>query len=182
VQSPGVSGLLTIEQGIEQLLSGTSLIYRFTAPQAIEIRLAGTTERVEVSARRRVSSPKYTGPLRDIPQTINVITKDVIAQQGATTLRDVLRKRARHYIPGGEGGVPAGDQLTIRGFSARTDIFVDGIRDFGGLHARLIQSRTARGHEKAVVRGSVRSSGCKAWSATMADARCCLISTARFSA
>jgi catecholate siderophore receptor len=28
--------------------------------------------------------------------------------------------------------VPAGDQLTIRGFSARTDIFVDGIRDFGG--------------------------------------------------
>ena len=28
--------------------------------------------------------------------------------------------------------MPAGDQLTIRGFSARTDIFVDGVRDFGG--------------------------------------------------
>ena len=32
----------------------------------------------------------------------------------------------------GEGGVPAGDNLTIRGFSARTDIFIDGFRDFGG--------------------------------------------------
>ncbi len=30
------------------------------------------------------------------------------------------------------GGVPAGDNMTIRGFSGRTDIFVDGIRDFGG--------------------------------------------------
>jgi catecholate siderophore receptor len=35
-------------------------------------------------------------------------------------------------IQAGEGGVPAGDNLTIRGFSARTDMFVDGVRDFGG--------------------------------------------------
>ena len=28
--------------------------------------------------------------------------------------------------------MPAGDNLTIRGFSARTDIFMDGVRDFGG--------------------------------------------------
>ena len=28
--------------------------------------------------------------------------------------------------------MPAGDNLSIRGFSARTDIFVDGVRDFGG--------------------------------------------------
>jgi catecholate siderophore receptor len=32
----------------------------------------------------------------------------------------------------GEGGVPAGDNLSIRGFAARTDLFVDGIRDIGG--------------------------------------------------
>ena len=28
------------------------------------------------------------------------------------------------------GGGPAGDNLTLRGFGARNDIFVDGIRDF----------------------------------------------------
>src|SRR5690606_11994920 len=31
-----------------------------------------------------------------------------------------------------EGGVPAGDNLSLRGFSARTDLFIDGVRDFGG--------------------------------------------------
>ena len=31
----------------------------------------------------------------------------------------------------GEGGTPAGDNLTLRGFSARNDIFIDGARDLG---------------------------------------------------
>ena len=53
-------------------------------------------------------------------------------EQGATTLRDVLRNVAGITFQAGEGGVPAGDQLSIRGFSARTDMFVDGVRDFGG--------------------------------------------------
>ena len=56
----------------------------------------------------------------------------MIEEQGATTLRDVLRNVTGISIQAGEGGVPAGDNLTIRGFSARTDIFVDGVRDFGG--------------------------------------------------
>ncbi len=162
LQSPGVSGLFTIEQAIEQLLAGTNVTYRVVAPQAIELRLAGTTERVEVSARHIVSSPKYTEPLRDIPQTINVITKDVMAQQGATTLRDVLRNVPGITFQAGEGGVPAGDQLTIRGFSARTDLFVDGVRDFGGYTRdafNLEQVEVTKGPSSAVAgRGSTGGS------------------------
>jgi len=79
-----------------------------------------------------VSSPKYTAPLRNIPQTINVVPQDVMEDQGATTLRDVLRNIPGISMQAGEGGVPAGDNLSIRGFNARTDIFVDGVRDFGG--------------------------------------------------
>jgi catecholate siderophore receptor len=52
--------------------------------------------------------------------------------QSATTLRDVLRNVPGITIQAGEGGTPAGDQMAIRGFSARTDIFIDGVRDFGG--------------------------------------------------
>lgn len=52
--------------------------------------------------------------------------------RGATTLRDVLRNVPGISFQAGEGGVPAGDNMTIRGFGARTDTFVDGIRDFGG--------------------------------------------------
>lgn len=79
-----------------------------------------------------VSSPKYTEPLRDIPQTITVVPKALMEQQGATTLRDVLRNVPGISFAAGEGGVPNGDNMTIRGFGARTDIFIDGIRDFGG--------------------------------------------------
>ena len=35
----------------------------------------------------RVSSPKFTQDLIDTPQTIAVVSKEVLKQQGATTLR-----------------------------------------------------------------------------------------------
>lgn len=79
-----------------------------------------------------MSSPKYTVPLRDVPQTVTVIPQAVMQEQGASTLRETLRNVPGISIQAGEGGVPAGDSLSIRGFSARTDLFVDGIRDFGG--------------------------------------------------
>ena len=50
-------------------------------------------------------------------------------EQGATTLRDVLKNVPGLTITAGEGGNPAGDNLTLRGFSARNDIFIDGVRD-----------------------------------------------------
>lgn len=80
----------------------------------------------------RASSPKLSQPLRDTPQTVTVIPEEIIQERAATTLRDVLRNVTGVSIAAGEGGTPNGDNLTIRGFSARTDIFVDGIRDFGG--------------------------------------------------
>ncbi|MDF1813874.1 MAG: TonB-dependent siderophore receptor [Verrucomicrobiales bacterium] len=78
-----------------------------------------------------LSSPKYTQPLLDTPQTVQVITGELIADQGATTLRDALRNVSGISIQAGEGGAPPGDNLSIRGFSARSDFFVDGIRDLG---------------------------------------------------
>jgi catecholate siderophore receptor len=79
-----------------------------------------------------LQSPRYTEPLRDVPQTITVVPRAVMEQQNATTLRDVLRNVPGISFQAGEGGVPAGDNLALRGFSARTDMFVDGVRDFGG--------------------------------------------------
>ncbi|MFN4282190.1 MAG: TonB-dependent receptor [Alphaproteobacteria bacterium] len=78
-----------------------------------------------------VSSPKITTPLKDTPQTINVVPRQLIEDQGVTTLRDVLRNVPGISMQAGEGGVPQGDSLTLRGFAARTDMFMDGIRDFG---------------------------------------------------
>jgi catecholate siderophore receptor len=80
----------------------------------------------------RLASPKYTEPLRDVPQTITVIPKALIEDRGAFTLRDVLRNTPGISMQAGEGGggLP-GDNLAIRGFSSRTDMFIDGVRDYG---------------------------------------------------
>ncbi|MFC7338326.1 TonB-dependent receptor [Haloferula chungangensis] len=80
----------------------------------------------------RLASPKFTQPIVDVPQTISVIPKEVIQEQNATSLRDVLRNTPGISIQAGEGGAPPGDNLSIRGFNSRDNIYVDGVRDFGG--------------------------------------------------
>ncbi|HKY03742.1 MAG TPA: TonB-dependent siderophore receptor [Blastocatellia bacterium] len=128
--SPGVSGLLTTEQALKAILAGTGVTYRLTAADTVSLDVSGPSASVEIKGESStVLSPKYTEPLRDIPQTITVIPKAVIEEQGATTLRDVLRNVPGLTITAGEGGAPAGDNLTLRGFSARNDVFVDGVRD-----------------------------------------------------
>ncbi|WP_035603326.1 TonB-dependent siderophore receptor [Haloferula sp. BvORR071] len=78
----------------------------------------------------RLQSPKQTQPLRDIAQTVTVVPKEVIKEQNASSLRDILRNVPGISMQAGEGGGgPAGDNLSIRGFAARSDIFVDGMRD-----------------------------------------------------
>ncbi|HKS37492.1 MAG TPA: TonB-dependent siderophore receptor [Verrucomicrobiae bacterium] len=110
-----------------------------------------------------LSSPKYTEPLRDIPQTITVIPRAVIEDQGATTLRDVLRNVSGISLQAGEGGggLP-GDNLSIRGFNARSDIFVDGVRDFGAYSRdpfNLEQIEVAKGPSSSTAgRGSTGGS------------------------
>src|SRR3569623_1070169 len=89
---------------------------------ALEVRAARTSG---ASAAPRI------GRLLAAPQSVTIIPAQVIPQRGATTLRDMLRNVPGSSMQAGEGGVPAGDQLSIRGFSARTDIFVDGVRDTG---------------------------------------------------
>jgi catecholate siderophore receptor len=163
VYSPGASGLLTTDAALRQMLEGTSISFRFISSQLVALEFRTAAESVDVSgSARRVESPKFTAPLRDIPQTINVIPSRLMEEQGATTLRDALRNVTGITFQAGEGGTPAGDQMTIRGFSARTDMFVDGIRDAGG-YARdtfnLEQVEVAKGPSSAISgRGSTGGS------------------------
>jgi catecholate siderophore receptor len=80
-----------------------------------------------------LSSPKYTQPLRDTPQTVTVVPESIIREQGATTLRDVLRNSPGITFQAGEGGggLPGDQNFTMRGFSSRNSIFMDGVRDAG---------------------------------------------------
>jgi catecholate siderophore receptor len=77
------------------------------------------------------SNPKLPDTLQDTPQSITIVPLEVMREQAAFSLRDALRNVSGVSIAAGEGGGAQGDNLTLRGFSARNDIFVDGIRDFG---------------------------------------------------
>lgn len=79
------------------------------------------------------ASPKQASALMDTPQSITVVPQAVLQDQGVTTLRDALRNVAGISLAAGEGGAQ-GDSLTLRGFPARNDLFLDGMRDFGSYY------------------------------------------------
>jgi catecholate siderophore receptor len=64
--------------------------------------------------------------LRDIPQSISVVTKEQIRDQSMSSLSEVVA-----YIPGitSHQGENNRDQLVIRGNSTSADFFVNGVRD-----------------------------------------------------
>ena len=80
----------------------------------------------------RVSSPKFTQDLIDTPQTIAVVSKEVLKQQGATTLSQALRNTPGvTFLLGENGNTATGDSIFMRGFDTQGSIFIDGIRDLG---------------------------------------------------
>ena len=133
INSPGVSGAFTAEEALAKLLAGTGLSHRFVSPTAADIQVRVENDVVEVRGKLpEVSSLKFSQPLLDTPQTVLVVPRAAIEAQGATTLRDVLRNVPGLTMQAGEGGggLP-GDSLSLRGFSASSDIFIDGMRDVG---------------------------------------------------
>ena len=82
----------------------------------------------------QLSLPKLNEPLLDVPQSVTVVPRQLIEDQADISLRDALRNVPGISIAAGEAGAQ-GDNLTIRGFSARNDLYLDGMRDFGATPA-----------------------------------------------
>ena len=115
-------------------MTGTGIVYHLTGPDQAVLEIQGMATAIEVTDTAvQVSLPKFTQPLVETPQSIDIVPQHVIQDQGATTLRDTLRNVAGISLAAGEGGAQ-GDNLTIRGFTARNDIFLDGMRDFGSYY------------------------------------------------
>ena len=77
-----------------------------------------------------LSLDKFPDPLLTTPRSANVITPDLMKDQAVTSLRDSLRDVSGISIGAGEGSYQ-GDNFSIRGIAARSDIFLDGMTDFG---------------------------------------------------
>jgi len=98
-----------------------------------EVVVTSSHDRANAYAVSDLSIGKYKKSVTDTPQAVNVISKQLIQDQHVTTLRDAVRNVAGISIAAGEGG-NQGDSLTLRGFTARNDIFLDGMRDFGSYY------------------------------------------------
>lgn len=96
------------------------------------LQVAGVQESVRVSAPADAgatlisSGTRIATLLRDVPQSITVVSKDLIKDQLMMGIGDVVR-----YVPGitYHQGENNRDQVVIRGNSSSADFFVDGVRD-----------------------------------------------------
>lgn len=68
--------------------------------------------------------------LMDVPQSVVVINRALMQSQGVTRLEDAVRNAPGVTIGSAEGG-NIGTNININGFSARTDLYLDGMRDRG---------------------------------------------------
>ena len=76
-------------------------------------------------------SGKFPEPLLNTPKTVTVLSKEVLEDKNATNLKQAMLSTAGVTLGTGEGGSAFGDRFFIRGFDARNDVFIDGVRDSG---------------------------------------------------
>jgi catecholate siderophore receptor len=109
-------------------------------PQTAKVNDAQALPGMQVEADRssdyrveKVSSPKFTQSLLNTTQTIQVIGRELMKQQGATTLTEALRNSpgVGTFYVGENGTTNTGDSIYMRGFDTSGSIFVDGARDVG---------------------------------------------------
>ncbi len=74
---------------------------------------------------------RHTRPIAETTQNITVLTKPQIEESGFSDLREILDAQPGITLGTGENGNAFGDRYIIRGQEARSDVFVDGLRDPG---------------------------------------------------
>lgn len=95
--------------------------------QLPEVRVKASPQASEgYNASTASSATKIEAPLRDIPQTVNVVPEEVLRDTAARSMQDALRTVPGVGLSHGDG---QRDQVTLRGFSAIGDQFIDGLRD-----------------------------------------------------
>jgi catecholate siderophore receptor len=144
ITTQGLTGNFTAQDGLSRLLSGSGLEavaeaggYVIKKPVLADGKPA-VLPPVEVAATpitgptdgymatKSFSATRTDTPLRDVPQSITVVTKDLIRDQNMLSMGDVVR-----YVPGvgisqGEGNR---DAVIFRGNNSTGDFYVDGLRD-----------------------------------------------------
>ncbi len=103
---------------------------------------------------RQSASKKFTAPLVDTPKSVQIIPQQVISDQAATTLTEVLRNTPGITFGAGEGGNPLGDRPFIRGYDSQSSTYVDNVRDIAAASREVFNLEQVE-----VVKGSAGAIG-----------------------
>ena len=101
------------------------------APSAAPATLAPVTvtgTRPSEDFAKPASALDRIGDLRDTPQSVTVITNALMKSQGSTSLTSAISRVPGVTVGAAEGG-QIGNNINLNGFSARTDLYLDGMRD-----------------------------------------------------
>ncbi len=109
------------------VLSTNALAQQATAQDATTldgIEVVGDKDEYQVL--RISSATKTDTPLRDVPQSVTVISQGLIRDQAMQNMGDVVR-----YVPGVQMAQGEGhrDAPILRGNTSTADFFIDGLRD-----------------------------------------------------
>lgn len=95
-----------------------------------EVVVKSAAEQEEFRAGTISSGSKFEADPRDVPQAVSVVNDQLIESQSSFSLRDALKNVAGLTVAAGEGG-RTGDSITLRGFAANSDNYLDGVKDMG---------------------------------------------------
>ena len=118
------------------LVAATFSMTAFSAEEAAQLPEVAVKSKKEVESFKADESAntKFTKPLIDTTQTVQIIKKELLREQGVFSLTDALRNTPGITMQLGENGnTSAGDTFSMRGFNASNQLFVDGIRDLGAV-------------------------------------------------
>ncbi len=140
----GLKGAFAPEAGLRQLLEGSNLKAVAVSGGYVIRKLSATDAQAAIlppvnvvastfadstdgyMATKSFSATRTDTPLREVPQSVTVITQELIKDQTMQGIGDVVR-----YVPGvtiaqGEGNR---DTVIFRGNNTTGDFYVDGLRD-----------------------------------------------------
>ena len=129
---PGEYALKVVAEGFAEVTQTIRLQNAAVEPLKIILPVAGYSGTVTVTDMAGYQTPavssatKTLTAVRDLPQSVTVISREVIEEQSMQSIGDVVR-----YVPGitAVQGENNRDQVVIRGNNSTSDFFVDGVRD-----------------------------------------------------
>jgi catecholate siderophore receptor len=129
---PGTFTLKVSAGGFAELSQRVNAAQVGTGPREFVLQIAGVRESVSVSAAAGYDVPasssatKTLTPLLNVPQSITVVSQELIKDQLMMSIGDVVK-----YVPGitAHQGENNRDDLVIRGNRSSADFFLNGVRD-----------------------------------------------------